>query len=267
MREASTQVLSTTGAVTVTDVRFPSPSIASRLWYRAIVPTVAPGERLPVLYLLHGANSDANEMQQSSEAVKYATAERLIVVIPDAHNSYYTNAKHRHHARWEDAIAFDLPHDAEARFPILPDREHRGVAGISMGGYGAVKLALKHPDLYSFAGTMSGAFDITRRSATLHRPIQTLRIWTLFGLHRSVRQDEDIFILLNHAPTSQLQNTKWFVSCGKADVLYPVNTRFLHEMHTRGIPIKGVFTPGIHDWQTWTPTMPLLFKAASEALH
>jgi S-formylglutathione hydrolase FrmB len=81
------------------------------LWYRAIVPKIALGERLPVLSLLHGANSGPLEMTERSQIVKLATGERLIVVIPDAGYSYYSNAKHRRHAQWEDAIMLNLPRD------------------------------------------------------------------------------------------------------------------------------------------------------------
>jgi len=127
------QLVSDDHAVAVTDVRFPSASIDGLLWYRAIVPKVGLNERLPVLYLLHGANSGPVEMIERSEVVKLASVERLIVVIPDAEYSYYTNAKHGRHARWEDAITLDLPRDVDARFPVLKGREHTGIAGISMG--------------------------------------------------------------------------------------------------------------------------------------
>ncbi len=213
-----TQQVSNTGNVTITDVRSPCSSLGRLLRYRAIVPKVAPGERLPVLYLLHGANSGAVDVQQHGDIVKLAASERLIVVTPDADYSYYTNAKHRRHARWEDAIALDLPQDVESRFPALADREHRGVAGVSMGGYGAIKLALKHPELYGFAGTMSGPLDITRRPASLVRFGQTWRIWTIFGLRRSERRNEDVFNLLDHSPG--VKNVKWFASCGAKDPLF-----------------------------------------------
>jgi S-formylglutathione hydrolase FrmB len=263
--QGSVQPVSATSAATITDVRFPSASIGGLLWYRVVVPTVAPGERLPALYLLHGGNGNAANLEQQSEAAKFAVAQRLIVVMPTAYDSYYTNAAHRPHAHWEDAIAFDLARDVEARFPVLPGRQHRGIAGISMGGYGAVKLALKHPELYAFAGTMSGALDITRRPVKLRRVRQAWMIWSIFGLREETRLREDIFELLNRAP--DLQSITWFESCGFHDPLEPINARFVRELHARGIPLEGITTPGFHDWQTWSSTMPQLFKAAGEALR
>ena len=75
----------------------------------------------------------------------------------------------------------------------MKGREHTGIAGISMGGYGAVKLALKHQELYGFAASMSRALDITRRPASLRRWGQTWRIWMIFGVQPRSRKDEDVF--------------------------------------------------------------------------
>jgi putative tributyrin esterase len=208
------------GILTVTDVRFRSSAINSFLWYRIIVPKVGSNERLPVLYLLHGANSDPRDVTDRSDIVKMAGGAHLVVVIPNGDYSYYTNAKHKRNARWEDMMTEELPQDVQKQFPVLASRAHTGIAGISMGGYGAMKLALKHPDLYGFAGSLSGALDITRRKASLRRWGQTWRIWTIFGLRPQVRQDEDVFDLLNHG--AEVRNTTWFVSCGRSDSLFAV---------------------------------------------
>jgi len=259
------QLVSDDHAVAVTDVRFPSASIDGLLWYRAIVPKVGLNERLPVLYLLHGANSGPVEMIERSEVVKLASVERLIVVIPDAEYSYYTNAKHGRHARWEDAITLDLPRDVDARFPVLKGREHTGIAGISMGGYGAVKLTLKHPDQYGFAGSLSGALDITRRQASLRRWGQTWRIWTIFGARASARRDEDVFELSDHMRDPH--RARWFESCGQDDPLHEVNGRFVRQMRDRGVDVEAITTPSGHDWQSWHAAMPVLFRSAAKILH
>jgi putative tributyrin esterase len=134
----------------VTDVHFRSSGIDGVFWYRIVIPKIGPNERLPVLYLLHGANSGPVEIMERSDVVRLSSTSHLITVIPDAEFSYFTNAKHKRNAHWEDAVTQELTSDVETRFPVLRGREHRGVAGISMGGYGAVKLALKHPELYAW---------------------------------------------------------------------------------------------------------------------
>jgi putative tributyrin esterase len=264
-QQPSVQRVSEDNAVTVTDVRFSSAGIDGMPWYRALVPKAGPQERLPVLYLLHGANSGPVEVMERSEVVNLAADERLIVVIPEAEYSYYTNAKHKRHARWEDAITLDLPRDVERRFPVLKGREHTGIAGISMGGYGAVKLTLKHPEQYGFAGSMSGALDITRRQASLRRWGQTWRIWTIFGVRESTRRDEDVFELLDHIRDPH--SARWFDSCGQDDPLHGVNERFMRHMRERGVEVEAMTTPNGHDWQSWNAAMPTLFRTAAKTLR
>jgi putative tributyrin esterase len=265
-RQADTlQEVSHDGAVTVTDVHFHSSGTDGMLWYRIIAPQVGSNERLPVLYLLHGVNSGPKEITEHSEVTKLAAASHLIVVMPEVGFSYYTNAKHMRHARWEDAVVEELPSDVGKRFAVLSGREHTGVAGISMGGYGAVKLALKHPGLYGFAGNMSGPLDITRRAASLRRWGQTLRIWNTFGVRPDIRRDEDVFDLLDHAV--EVKNVTWFESCGKNDALISVNERFARKLRERGVTLDLITTSGGHDWQSWNAAMPDLFRIAEKALR
>src|SRR6266496_3303117 len=129
--QASVQSVSATDNVAISDVRFYSPAIGRRLWYRIILPVPHGTERLSVLYLLHGANSNPIEVTGSSDVAKLAGGERIAVVIPYGEFSYYTNAKHKRNARWEDAITLDLVRDVDTRFPVLTGREHTGIAGIS----------------------------------------------------------------------------------------------------------------------------------------
>ena len=85
--------------------------------------------------------------------VAAARGYRLILVMPEGQSSYYVNSAERLQDRYEDYIVEDLVADVERRFPVAAkNREQRAIAGVSMGGYGAMTLALKHPDLFIFAG-------------------------------------------------------------------------------------------------------------------
>jgi len=134
-----------------------------------------------------------------------------------------------------------------------------------MGGYGAVKLTLKHPDLYSFTGVMSGALDITRRPPSLRRWSQNTRTWSIFGYREDRRRTEDVFDLLTRQPPRP--DVQWFASCGRSDPLAPINRRFVNELNAHGVPVKLLESPGAHDWQSWNIALPVLFKAAERALH
>lgn len=200
-----------------------------------------------------------------SDVVALAAKERLMVIMPEAGLSYYTNAKYKWHSRWEDAIARELPRDVEARFHPLSGREHTGIAGISMGGYGSLKLAMKHPEHYAFAATMSAPADITQRPFSIRRWGQTWRIWSIFGATPAARRGEDIFVLLDDMPTSP--TTRFFVSCGQNDPLRAVNERLVRAMRGRGLKAESMITTGGHDWQSWNASLPQLFRMAGETLH
>jgi putative tributyrin esterase len=261
----SQQLVRATSQAAITDVHFWSESLQAILRYQIIVPSHLPEENLPILYFLPGANSGPDDVMDSSQIVDQASASHLIVVIPQADNSYYTNAQHLRHAQWEDAITIDLPRDVAVHFPIQHERRYTGIAGISMGGYGAIKLTLKHPDLYSFTGVMSGALDITRRPPSLLRWSQTIRTWSIFGYREDTRRTEDVFDLLSRQPPRP--DVQWFASCGRSDPLAPTNLRFVNQLNAHGVQIDLLEPLGGHDWQSWNIALPALFKAAASALH
>jgi putative tributyrin esterase len=120
--------------------------------YRVILPAATgPNATLPVLYLLHGGGGSYRDWSNYSAVARYA-AHGLILVMPEGNSSYYVNSVDRPKDRDEDYITKDLIADVEARFPVSPNRSNRAIAGISMGGFGAVVLSLKHPELYTLAG-------------------------------------------------------------------------------------------------------------------
>src|SRR5271170_8422559 len=158
-----------TSKVTMRDITFHSAALGRDMQYRVIAPTnIAAGEKLPAVYLLHGGDGDFRDWSNSSDVARYA--ERgLILVMADGGFSYYTNSAMKPQDRYEDYIVKDLIADAESRFSIAADRQRRAIAGVSMGGFGAIVLALKHPQLFGFAGGISAGFDIPSRLFTPRR--------------------------------------------------------------------------------------------------
>jgi putative tributyrin esterase len=142
-----------TPKVTMADVSFFSASLNRQMPYRIVLSADYRWrkDKLPVLYLLHGGGGGFRDWSNYSDVAGYA--ERgLILVMPEGNSSYYVNAGERPQDRYEDYIIKDLIADVQNKFPAAPDRRDRAIAGISMGGYGAIVLSLKHPELFSFAG-------------------------------------------------------------------------------------------------------------------
>jgi S-formylglutathione hydrolase FrmB len=194
---------------------------------------------------------------------RFANDAGLAIVLPDADTSYYTNAKHRSNARWEDAVVLDLAHDVSTRFPVLSGPAHTGIAGISMGGYGAAKLALKHPGVYGFVGVISGSLDITSRPANIHLLKQRWVIWMIFGYSKEARRDEDVFQLLQQ--NNQLP-ADWFISCSKREPFYSFNERLARELKDRRVSVDFLSTNGGHDFESWSEAVTRLVNHAQGAL-
>ena len=117
---------------------------------------------------MHGGGGGFRDWSNYSDVARFAES-GLVLVMPEGGSSYYTNAVDPAQDRYEDYIVQDLIRDVESRFPVATGRSNRAITGVSMGGFGAVKLALRHPDLFAFVGGMSSAIDVPRRAFTMTR--------------------------------------------------------------------------------------------------
>jgi putative tributyrin esterase len=250
-----------TPGVKMIDITFHSAALNRDMPYRAIIPaTIAANQKLPVLYLLHGGGGDFHDWSNYSDVAGYA--ERgLILVKPEGNSSYYTNSADRPQDRYEDYIVHDLIADVESRFPAASDRAHRGIAGVSMGGFGAVVLALKHPDLFVFAGGLSSALDVPSRPFSIKRVGQYRQHASIFGPWGSQsRRASDPFVLVRSVDPATAPYL--FLTCGDQEGLLPTNRRFAAMLQARHFRYEFHAVAGGHDWNQWNRNVPDLMKSA-----
>src|SRR5258708_13266854 len=132
-----------TPSVAMRDVTFYSAALHRSMQYRALLPAeIKSGEKLPVVYLLHGSGGDFRDWSNYSSVARFA-GQGLILVMPQGDSSYYTNAAHRPADQYEDYLVTDLIHDVEDHLPAASARAQRAIIGVSMGGYGPINLPLK----------------------------------------------------------------------------------------------------------------------------
>lgn len=199
--------------VAMRDVTFRSASLERDVRYRVVLPTNVPsGQTLPVVYLLHGGAGSFLDWSNYSDVARFA--ERgLILVMPEGDDSYYTNSATRTQDRYESYIVNDLIADVESRFPVANGRANRAIIGVSMGGYGAVKLALRRPDLFFFAAGISPAVDVPSRPFSIKRVSQWRHYRSIFGpWNGKVQQDNDPFVLARAANPPEIPYL--FLTCG-----------------------------------------------------
>jgi len=228
--------------------------------YRVILPaSIQNGKKLPVLYLLHGGGGNFRDWSNYSDVSRFA--ERgLILVMPEGESSYYTNAADRPQDRYEDYIATDLIADVEKQFPATPGRVNRAIMGISMGGFGAINLALKHPDLFIFAAGISSALDVPSRPFSIKRVPQYRQHAAIFGPWKSEhRRDNDPFVLARSADPSKAPYL--YLTCGDQEGLLPANRQFAALLKDRRIPSEFHPGPGGHDWNQWNLRLDDAFQS------
>jgi putative tributyrin esterase len=208
-----------------------------------------PRTDFPVLYLLHGLSDDHTAWLRYTSVERYAAAAGLAVVMPAVNRSFYAN-EHTGGRYW-DYVADELPQIVGNFFRVSREPAQTYVAGLSMGGYGAMKLALTYPDRFAAAASLSGALDLEELSS---RPERVEMFEQIFG--DSVPDDADVFKLAEKADPATLP--RLHVSTGTEDALGLVdgNRRFVALLEEKGADVTSDFRPGDHVWQLWDDLLP-----------
>lgn len=206
------------------------------------------GDCLPTLYLLHGMTDDHTIWQRRTSIERYADEKCIAVVMPSTSLGFYANT----HAgeRYFDYISGELVQAMRRMLPRLSEkREDTFVAGLSMGGYGALRCALKRPDVFCKAASMSGALDpevLVQDPMPLGRPFCWLDV---FGPAEDIPGSEhDLFAAAENLKENRPEIWMW---CGTEDSLYPCNVRMKDHLKKLGYTLHWHETPGDHTWKYW----------------
>jgi S-formylglutathione hydrolase FrmB len=229
-----------------------SVALGRAMKYRVLVPEdyERSQRRYPVLYLLHGLGGNYTDWTSRSNVAEYSRVLPLIIVMPDGHNAWYTNSDE---GAYESYVLDDLPADVVKKYRTINSRYGRAIAGLSMGGYGAMKMALKRPAMFLVAGSFSGAFAATRRGE-LERLISKPegdRLEKIFGPAESAtRKDNDLFTLA--AALKPAGAPYLYVDCGTADnSLIASNREVVAAIHKTGAAYEYHEIAGAHSWDYW----------------
>ena len=252
--------------VQMQDAAFHSSALDREMKYRVLLPCLyqTGGGRFPVLYLLHGLYGDYLNWTTRTNLERYAQKYELIVVMPDAGDSWYTNSATKPKDKFEDYIAKDLVAEIDGKFRTLRDRHSRAIAGLSMGGYGALKIALRHRGDYAFAGSLSGGLDAPQDLGDRRQEFRD-QLLKVFGPPGSrVRADNNVFSLLRSAGAKDLPY--FYLACGSGDDFLPVNRDFAAHLASQGVPYEFHETAGGHAWDYWDRALQDLLRAAAGVL-
>jgi putative tributyrin esterase len=201
----------------------------------------------PVLYLLHGLSDDDTIWLRRTSIERYVAPLGLAVVMPQVHRSFYTDEAFG--GRYWTFLSEELPTLVGSLFQVSDRREDTFVAGLSMGGYGAMKWALRSPGRFAAAASLSGALDVAGLRSRRVRPEDPRLYERCFGDRDVAGTADDLLALLRTADASSLP--RLFVCCGTGDELVDDNVRFCEAAAAAGIPVTADLGPGDHDWAYW----------------
>ena len=201
----------------------------------------------PVMYLLHGLSDDYSIWERRTSIERYAAAYDLVIVMPDGGRSFYTDAQEGF--RYWTMLSEELPKVVSSLFPVSTDREKTFAAGLSMGGYGAMKLALRQPDKFAAAVGISSVADI-KHWLSHHQPTPEMeRIFLKDGVFAD--PDNDLMHLADNAMKSTTPPRIMSI-CGTEDGLYEDNQTFRRHMENINYPDYTYKEgPGSHSWDFW----------------
>ncbi|HEX3084607.1 MAG TPA: alpha/beta hydrolase-fold protein, partial [Pyrinomonadaceae bacterium] len=156
-------------------------------------------------------------------------------------------------------------------YRTIQSRYGRAVAGLSMGGYGAIKFGFKHPSTFAFAGSMSGALAAASWTEDEMKSVKAVydSLPPVFGAAGSdVRKSNDIFQIAQGLPASRVSALPYFyLDSGTEDFFFEVNHRFAELLREKKIPHEYRELPGDHSWQYWDRQVKELLKIAAEKLR
>lgn len=205
--------------------------------------------RHPTLWLLHGLSDDHTIWGRRTNIERYVASLGIAVVMPAVHRSFYTDIDTG--SKYWQFISDELPAIARSFFPLSDKREDNFVAGLSMGGFGALKLALNHPENYIAAASLSGALDPLGFIDESEE--HSKEFLPVFGPKGSIqRQRSDLVDLSTKLKKSQAPCPNLYMACGDEDFLFDVNNHFAH--HLKEISYDHIYEvdPGYsHSWDYW----------------
>lgn len=239
-------------------------------------------KRYPVMYLLHGLFGSEQEWQRRGVAAAFEKARasgkvgEMIAVMPNGGNSFYTNTADSK-MMWEDMIVKELIPYVDSHYRTIADREHRAISGTSMGGFGALKIAMKYPELFSTVSAMSAVLipqlpeksDDPRTTSNFYYRILAPVFGDPFNLELW-KANDPMTLVDSRAAEIKRSGVRFLIECGTEDRyrFYEGAKVFSDKLESLGIPHELKLSPGPHGWEyllsVLDPTLEFHWNAFNE---
>ena len=222
------------------------------------------GVRFPVLYLLHGTVSNALHYinvgrvgVNLDELLAAGRTRPFLVVMPETSDGSYvddTEWANSPHGNYESAV-IDVVHQADQHFPTIANRSARAIAGLSMGGYGALNIGLHNLGTFGVIESWSGYFKQSSVGPFAHSPTAAIRFNSPSLYAKSIASE------FTQLPLHV------FLYSGRSDRVTRFQGPFAQELHRLGVAVSTAEPPGVHDWRLWRDEMPVALRDAGRWLY
>ena len=246
-------------SVSPQNLKLNSKLMAREMPYRVILPAnyaANKTEKFAVLYLIHGLTGHFDDWADKTKLKDYAANYNYLIVMPEGNNGWYSDSATVANDKYESYIVQELLPEIDKNYRTFGDREHRAIAGLSMGGYGSLKFGLKFPEKFVVVGSFSGALGAaswTDKTLGSGWKVVTDSIMSVYGAEDSqTRKDNDIYKIVREISPEKVKNLPYiYLDCGTEDVLIVQNRDFSALLVEKKIPHEFRELPGKHDWVFW----------------
>ena len=234
----------------------------------------------PVVYLLHGYTDDNTGWLQFGEINRYAdkaiadgTIPPMIIVMPNGDSSWYINS-YDGKEKYEDFFVKEFIPSIEKTYRIKNQKQFRGIAGLSMGGYGTLIMAIKHPDLFSAAAPLSaGVFDDSAMYKMPQGNYNTV-FGQLYGRDLKPKDrlnkawyDNSVLQLVQTKTADELSHVRYWIDCGDDDFLTKGNCLLHIELSEKKVPHEFRVRDGAHTWTYWRTGIVDALQFIGQSFH
>ena len=214
---------------------------------RVILPDTGDLSKVPAIYLLHGLTDNCTGWTRYTACELYAREHGVALILPEVQRSFYIDGVHG--LNYFTYVSQELPREMHRIFGLSTQREKNFVMGLSMGGYGALKCALTHPQNYAGAASFSGVCDIASFFGSVSQGNMDRELPALLGDGREVGPENDLFRLLEAQDPAALPPI--YTACGEQDPMYPMNRAFAEALKNQGAVHRFDHRAGDHCWRFW----------------
>lgn len=224
---------------------FKSAVLEQEVCFNAIIPEACDENNIKALYLLHGLSDNHTNWMRKTCIERYANEAKIAVIMPNVDRSFYTDMKYGRD--YFTYVSEELIDYTRKIFKLSHKREDTFIAGLSMGGYGAYKIALRKPEKFCAAASLSGVLDISSHND----PTQWNkdRFLTFGDVETLEGTKESVITLIKEFEGDQ--KPRLYQACGTEDFLYKDNQTFKDVIKDKGFDHFYEEGPGSHNWIFW----------------